>query len=409
MFTPKKETNVSATGTVGGREWFRTRKARLIVGTAGGLAVLLLVGVFLAVGLPQLQPKPLVEKEPEIAAALGDVMPKVEDSIAGAEETIDAVTGKTVGPKAVDGETLSPAVKVFATTVLEATDPAVTRIHGMVSECESLLVEAEALLDPKRTLMGSSDQVDELSTPKIIASGVSRGVLNGLETCVTDLGASGEAAGTALNTVKAEEAGTQAAVDNQAARAALEADITEAQSIHDSSSGQVMDESTRSALAESIQDARDALSAEVPAAGWEAVDAQTKALVDTASSLQAPRNAVTASQQAWSAEQERIRQEREAAASHTSSGGSDSVDDDWGGGSAGGGTGNSGSTGSSNGGGNTGGSSGSTYTPPAYHASFVCGSTACTCYASNYSVMNYYFSDGWTDASARAAKEASCV
>ncbi len=307
------------------------RKARIAAGVIATTGILATVGVFLLIGLPGLRPQPMTVGEPDLARAIQEALPRVQTAIDEARSTVETATGATAEALITPADDAaapeeaaagSAAGHLFESTLLDPADPSVTLVTTTIHSCELMVMRAQSLIDPAKTLVGAPDQVDESASPKVVSAESARQVPQGLADCVADLRSDARTTETALREARAAAADAQARTDNQTARQALTAAIDSAQLALDGSAGKVADDTVRQTLAAAIATAQEATAAETPTTGWEAVDAQTKTLTEAKPPLEAATQAVAEAQSAWQgAEEARIAAEQAAAKTASSGAG----------------------------------------------------------------------------------------
>ena len=217
-------------------------------------------------------------------------------------------SGATISPSGSPSETAAPSGET--TPAGTPSDAAATPLNTP-SDDETSSV-------PAQTEPGEAQGVPDDLISLTITLDYARGLLAVLDAQTTALTAQVDAlaaAFAAAQSAKAMEAYTPA-LDG------LNAALTTAQALLDGSSGKVMDDATRQALqaaitaATGVRNANGNMTAADTAA---AIAAATQALNDAAVTLQAPSDAVTASQAAWQAEQDRIAAQQRSSGSSSSS------------------------------------------------------------------------------------------
>ena len=291
--------------------------AYVVEGIIAALTVVVAITAFVVIGLPGLAPKPLAEADPTAAASLRDQIPVVESAISNAQNAIGYVTGTDAAP-ATEGTNGRLAQ---LNTWLASDDPSVADIQAVVTLCTQTVAQANVLLDPERTLAGTSDQADDSSTPRIISFDTVRDVSQALASCVPDLGSARMDATAALEAARTAASDQAATADNTAARTELQSAIDAANGVLSGSEGKVSDDAVRQTLAAAITTAADALAAEAPATGWAQIDQDTTTVTAAAMALSGASDAVTQAQSDWQAAQDAAAAQNTGGSGNGSTGG----------------------------------------------------------------------------------------
>ena len=274
--------------------------AYVVEGVIVILTVITAIAAFVIVGLPGLSPKPLAEADPALAASLRNQVPAVETAVANARNTVDYVTGTGAAP-ATDGTNGKLAQ---LNTWLASGDPSVAAIQTAATRCEATISQVAVLLDPERTLVGASDQVDGTASPAVVSFDEARDLSEALASCVPDLVTARQDATAALDTARTSAADTDAAADNTAARTALQSAIESAQGVLSSSEGKVTDDAVRQTLAAAITTASDLLTTTAPTTGWAQIDQDTATVTAEATDLSGASAKVSQAQSDWQTAQD---------------------------------------------------------------------------------------------------------
>ena len=273
---------------------------------------ILALAAFFGLGLPQFLPQPpapLTQVSPETATQIEAEITRTTATLQSGRTTlknsvacVEGDTTKTcqIEPAVKDGESV-PA-HVYASTFLATTDPSVTTLEKVMTRCEETVKSAKAILDPEATLIGDTPDGDAAAT--VIPLSEAWQTVTDLTTCQTSVVQAETGVTTALTMSKVDSSDKEAKALNQAGRETLAAAIDTAQGVYDGSAGQVTIEQVRTDLASWLDTARVALEAPIPVTGWSIIEAQTSALIATATSLTDQTGSVQESQAAWQADQD---------------------------------------------------------------------------------------------------------
>ena len=254
--------------------------ARIVEASIVGTCVFVAIAVGILVAPTTIAPKPLEKALPATATAL-------QESVNNLSSLLDQVDDKIstdMGTGADPADDSAPAgAQAYAATWLAADDGAVTGVRDEETQCRTLLGTATDALDPGKTLVGTSDQVDSSSVPQIVSLEWAGDLPATLDDCASQMSLSFTTMDDALASAKETAA-------NQAATAAYASQIDALQTAIDAA-----DNALKANQSATAGDARTALSAQRDAAmalveaaqpaDWRDLDAKTADLVQATQSL----------------------------------------------------------------------------------------------------------------------------